>query len=159
MKQDRFLIGILSFIGLLVVSAVVLFFIRRGVPAYAPEDTPQGVLHNYANALLTEDYARAYGYLAEADNKPTLDAFRQAFLSQQLDVSTSAIQVDRIEITQGDHARIDVTVIYYEKDGLLARGWNSNQTASLIKQNGAWRIISMPYPFWSWNWYQPTPVK
>ena len=26
-------------------------------------------------------------------------------------------------------------------------------------QNGAWRISNMPYPYWGWDWYQPTPVK
>ncbi|NCP16647.1 hypothetical protein GW866_06350 [bacterium] len=29
------------------------------------------------------------------------------------------------------------------------------------RQNGAWRISYMPYPYWGWDWYQPTavPVK
>src|SRR5512147_1868933 len=38
MKQDRFLTGILIFIGILVLAAVGLFFLRNKAPAYGPED-------------------------------------------------------------------------------------------------------------------------
>ena len=158
-KQDRFLIGILAFIALLVIVSVALFLVRRGAPAYVPEDTPQGVLHNYASALLFEDYERAYGYLAEADNKPTLEVFRQAFLSRQLDVSGSGIQIDKVENVTTEQARIELTVVYYDSGEVPTRISDSNQTAILVRQNGTWRISSMPYPYWSWNWYQPEPVR
>jgi hypothetical protein len=157
MKQDRFLIGILIFIGLLVVAALVLFFVRNETPAYGPEDTPEGVLYNYAVALQLRDYARAYGYLAEKDNKPTYDYFRQAFLTRQLDTSTSALQIGEVQTLEGGEAWVSVTV-QYSGSGLFNDGWSSTDRGSLVKQNEVWKISYLPNPYWGWDWYQPTPV-
>ena len=160
MKHDRFLLGILVFIALLVAAALTLFFTRNESQTYGAEDTPEGVVRNYALALQNRDFARAYGYLADKDNKPTLDAFRQAFLNRQLDISGTAIQIGSVEMIGSDQAMVEVTIVYAAIDP-FSTGWSSNETALLIEQNGAWRISSMPYPYWGWDWYQPTaaPVK
>ena len=26
-------------------------------------------------------------------------------------------------------------------------------SGQLKKENGEWKIVSLPYPLWSWNWY------
>ena len=156
MKHDRFLFGILVFIALLVIAALALFFTRHEDQTYGAEDTPEGVLRNYALALQNNDFPRAYGYLADKDNKPTLDSFRQAFLSRQLDISNTAIQIGKVEMVASDQALVDVTVVYAASDP-FSTGWSSNETALLVKQNGAWRISYMPSPYWGWDWYQPTP--
>jgi hypothetical protein len=158
MKQDRFLIGILIFIGLLVVAAVALFFVRNQAPAYGPEDTPQGVLYNYAVALQLRDYTRAYGYLADKPNKPTLDAFRQAFLTHMLDTSTTALQVGDTQSVETDEVWINVSV-EYAGNGVLDSRYSNTDRATLVKQNGAWKITYLPNPYWWYDWYQPTPVK
>ena len=157
MKQDRFLLGILIFIGVLVVAALVLFFVRNEKPAYGPEDTPEGVLYNYAMALQLHDYERAYGYLAEQNNKPIYDTFRLAFLTRQLDTSNSALQIGNAQMLPGGEAWVDIT-IENAGNGLLSSGWSSTDKARLIKQNGAWKITYLPNPFWGWDWYQVTPV-
>ncbi|HTX92861.1 MAG TPA: hypothetical protein VMC09_16745 [Anaerolineales bacterium] len=159
MKQDRFLIGILIFIGLLVAAAVTLFFIRNQTPAYGPEDSPQGVLYNYAVALQLHDYERAYGYLADQANKPTLDRFQQAFMTRQLDTSTAALQVGDVQTIDNDQAWVNVT-IQYAGNGVFNNGYSNTDRATLVKQNGAWKITYLPYPYWSGgDWYQPTPGK
>lgn len=160
MKQDRFLLGILIFIGLLVVAAVVLFFVRNETPAYGPEDTPQGVLYNYAVALQLNNYERAYSYLVEKDNKPTYDNFRQAFMTRQLDPGTSALQIGDAQTLENGEAWVNVTV-QYAGNGVFNGGWSSSDRATLVKQNGDWKITYLPNPYWGWDWYQPTtePVK
>ncbi|MDI6768095.1 MAG: hypothetical protein QMD04_00295 [Anaerolineales bacterium] len=160
MKQDRFLLGILIFIGLLIVAALTLFFVRQDAQTYGAEDTPEGVIRNYALALQNRDFERAYGYLAEKDNRPSLDTFRQAFLSRQLDISNAAIQIGSVELTGSDQAMVDLTVVYASSDP-FSTGWSSNETATLVRQEGGWRISYMPYPYWGWDWFQPTavPVK
>jgi len=158
MKHDRFLLGILVFIGLLVAAALALFFTRRESQTYGAEDTPEGVMRNYVLALQNHDFERAYGYLADKYNKPTLDNFQQAFLNRQLDISGAAIQVGKVEMVASEQALVDVTIVYAAADA-FSPGSSSNMTASLVKQNGAWRISNMPYPYWGWDWYQPTPVK
>ena len=71
MRQDRFLTGILIGIAVLVVIALAVFFLRQGSQSYISEDAPEGVVHNYVLAVLNDDYEKAYGYLANLDNKPT----------------------------------------------------------------------------------------
>ena len=65
MKQDRFLIAILAGIGLLVVAAFVLFFVRQSNLNYVSDDTPEGVVQNFVLALHKGDYEKAYAYLAK----------------------------------------------------------------------------------------------
>jgi hypothetical protein len=157
MKQDRFLMGILIFIGLLVVVALVLFFVRNEKPAYGPEDTPQGVLYNYAVALQLHDYKRAFGYLAVKDNQPTYDTFHQAFLTRQLDTSTTALQIGDVQMLEDGEAWVNVTIQYAGND-LFNNGWSSTDKGTLVKQDGAWKITYLANPYWGWDWYQPTPV-
>jgi len=157
MKQDRFLMGILIFIGLLVLAALVLFFFRNGKPAYGAEDTPEGLLTNYAVALQLHDYQRAYGYLAGKDNQPTYKSFYQAFLTGQLDTSTSALQIGNVQLLPNNEAWVNVTV-QNAGSGLLNSGSSDTAKATFEKQNGVWKITYLPNPFWSYDWYQPTPV-
>ena len=157
MKQDRFLMGILIFIGLLVVTALVLFLVHNQPPAYGPEDTPKGVLYNYAVALQLHDYQRAFSYLAEKDNKPTYDTFHQAFMSKQLDTSNTALQIGDVQTLQNGEAWVNVSV-EYAGSGVFNNSWASAGQAVLEPQNGTWKITALPNPYWGWDWYQPTPV-
>ena len=55
MKQDRFLIGILIGIVILVVAALTVFFTRKDNLIYVTEETPEGVVQNYVVALHKRD--------------------------------------------------------------------------------------------------------
>ncbi len=68
-STDKFLIGIVAGIVLLIVVALVVT-LTRPEPRYQVEDTPEGVAHNYLLALQKEEYERAYGYLS-----PTLKGY------------------------------------------------------------------------------------
>jgi hypothetical protein len=157
MKQDRFLLGILIFIGVLVIAAVGLFLVRNHAPAYGPEDTPQGVVYNYVIALRLKDYGRAYGYIAKKDNQPTFDQFQRAFLLPQLDPGTSSLQVGDVQILADGEAWVNLT-IQYSGSGLFNNGYSNTDKAILVKQNGSWKITYLPYPYWDGAWDQPTPA-
>lgn len=159
MKQDRFLIGILAAIGILVVISLVLFFVRKDEQAYLPGDSPEAVVHNYALAVHQKDYQRAYSYLADLENKPAYEQFRQDFLTNQVDVSQSSLRVGVVDIN-GDEAIVLVTVTHSSSDP-FSRGWHTNETALLKKQADGWKIVDMPDSYWGWNWYQltPEPIK
>jgi hypothetical protein len=163
MKQDRFLMGILIFIGALVIAALALFFIRKDAQVYVTDDTPEGIIHNYALALQKQDFQLAYNYLADKQNKPAYETFRRAFLTNQLDVSSNAIQVGGIQYIGSGEATVSVSVLY-PGSGPFAQGWNSTDTAALIQQGGTWKLTYMPFPYWAYDWYQPNqltpqPVK
>src|ERR1700690_3007338 len=93
MKQDRFLIGILIGIGVLIVVALAIFFTRQNKQTYVSDSAPEGVVHNYVLALLNKDYGKAYGYLADLDNKPTFDQFHHAFATGQLNPSDAGVEI------------------------------------------------------------------
>ena len=152
MKQDKFLTGILAGIGVLTLLALVLFFTRQDRRAYLPEDTPEGVAHNYVLAVLNKDYEKAYGYLADLKYKPTYDEFRQSFLNGMVTPDNTGVDVGKAEI-MGDEAVVDITIYYGYSDPFSSRVGSPDRSL-LVEQNGEWKISSMPYNFWDWNWYQ-----
>ncbi len=153
MKQDRFLTGILIGIAALVVVALVVFFLRKDSQSYIAEDTPEGVVHNYVLAVLNGDYKKAYGYLADLENKPTYEQFRDAFIKGMVNPNNSAVDVGKSEINN-DTASVEIAMIYNPGDP-FSTGYRDVQRALLVKQNGAWKLSSMPgYYFWDYSWYQ-----
>lgn len=156
MKQDRFLIGILIGIGLLVVVALAVFFTRQDTQTYVSDDTPEGVVHNYVVAVLNKDYEKAYGYLADLENKPTYEQFRDAFVTGVVNPNNSAVDIGGSEVT-GDNASVEVALIYNPSDP-FSTGYRDVQRALLVNQGGAWKISSMPsYYFWEYSWYTEQP--
>ena len=63
MKQDRFLIALLAAVGILMITAVGLFFVRQDTRDYGTEDTPEGVVRNFVLAIHNEDFEKAVFYL------------------------------------------------------------------------------------------------
>jgi hypothetical protein len=158
MKQDRFLLGILIGIGLLVALALGLYFTRQdSALAYGPEGTPEGVTRNYVVAVFKRDYEKAYSYLAEKKDKPTFDQFKQAFLQNFVNPDNTGVDVGTAEIS-GDQAYVTVYVQYGSGDP-FSSGSRSEERATLVLQDGVWKLELMPYNFWSYDWYQPTPIK
>ncbi|MEI7848150.1 MAG: hypothetical protein WCK35_20295 [Chloroflexota bacterium] len=157
MKQDRFLTGILIGIAVLVVVALAIFFTRKDNLNYVSEDTPDGVVQNYVVALHKRDFDKAYGYLADLPSKPTADFFRQSFLNHNVDPTNSGLEIGKSEIS-GNTASVTLGVIYSPNDPFTS-GYRNAEYAQLVKQNDAWKIKQLPYNFWSYDWYQPTPVK
>lgn len=156
MRQDRFLTGILVGIAILVVVALAVFFIRKDTQSYISEDVPEGVVHNYVLAVLNGDYQRAYGYLADLENKPTYEQFRDAFIKGMVNPNNSAVDVGQSEVNN-DTASVEVSMIYNPSDP-FSTGYRDVQRAILVKQGGAWKLSSMPsYYYWDYSWYQELP--
>lgn len=156
MKQDRFLLGILIGIGALVVLALALFFTRKDdTLTYAPEDTPEGVVHNYLVAVFQRDYEKAYGYLAEKKDKPTLEQFRESFLQNYVNPDNAGVDIGATQLS-GDQAFVTLYVQYGSSDP-FSSGNRNEERALLLKQDGDWKLTQMPGNFWGWDWYQPAP--
>lgn len=158
MRQDRFLLGILIGIGVLVILAIVLFVWRRETGlSYGPDDTPEGVVRNYLVAIWRGDYEKAYGYLALGADKPTLTDFRRAFLQGTLNPRSVAVEIGKSEFV-GEQAYITLYFSYGLNDPFGA-GYRNEERVVLVRQEGRWRIEQMPPgTFWDWNWYRPTPI-
>jgi len=153
MKQDKFLTGILIGIGALILLALVLFFLRRdGRTDYVADDNPEGVVNNYVLAVLNKDYQKAYGYLADLKEKPTYEQFRQSFFNGMVNPTDAGVEIGAAEIN-GSEAVVTLSVYYSVNDPFSSR-YASEDRALLVKQNAAWKLNTMPYNFWSYDWYQ-----
>ena len=154
MKKDRFLIGILAGIGVLITAALVVFFIRQGDgQTYTQEDTPDGVVHNYVLALQQGDYQKAYGYLADEEGKPVFGDFRSFFSTDYNGPENSGIQITGWDEDLDNTAWVDVTTVHISPGPFSGVG-RYNSVATLVKnEKGNWKIKSMPYEFWGWDWY------
>jgi len=158
MKTDRFLLVILGAIGLLVIAALLLFFIRQRGQEYGPQDTPQGVVRNYVLALDARDYERAYSLLSEAEGKPDFDRFRQDFLARRVDPSNAAILIQK-DWQSGEDTLVDLVVVH-AASGPFADSYRQPEQALLVRDAaGEWKLARMPYPYWGYDWYQAEPQK
>lgn len=156
MKQDRFLLGILIGIALLVVAALVVFFTRSQPVSYRSGQAPEDVVHNYVLAVMNKDFEKAYDYLAELKYKPSFEDFRQAFAVGRLTPGQAGIRIGDSRIT-GDSASVDVIMVYAQGDP-FSPGYENSGAAQLLVQDGAWKISSMPvYNIWDFGWYQEQP--
>jgi len=152
MKQDRFLLGILAGIAVLVLVALVVFFARPDNLEYGEETNPEGIARNYIVALHLRDYEKAYTYLAEGENKPTLEEFTQPFLLNHVSPGNAGVEVLESQIS-GDGASVQLSVLYNPGDP-FSGSYRNNEYASLVRQDGQWKIKEMPYTFWYYDWYQ-----
>ena len=150
MKQDRFLTGILIGIGVLILLALGLFFTRQEKRDYLAETTPEGVTHNYVLAVINRDYEKAYGYLADLEHKPTYEDFRQSFLNGMVNPDNVGLDIGEAEI-HGDEAVVNLTIYYSYNDPFSSRSGSADR-ALLVEQGGEWKVSSMPYNFWDYNW-------
>ena len=163
MKQDRFLIGILIGIAVLIIAALVVFFIRKDNLNYSDAVSPEAVVQNYVVALHKREFDKAYGYLADLPGKPSADDFRQAILNHEIDPTSVGLEIGKTEIS-ADSATVSLGIIYSPNDPFSSGNRNSD-FAQLIQQQGIWKLKQLPANnFWSYNWYQPLnptaiPVK
>lgn len=162
MKQDRFLLGILIGIGVLVALALALFFTRKdNTLTYGPEDAPEGVVHNYIVAVFQKDYEKAFSYLADKEGKPTFEQFKQSFLKYEVNPNNVGVEIGNVEIS-GEAAYVTIYLQQGSSDP-FSSGYRNEDRAILVRQGGQWKIEQMPYyNFWGYEWYPqytPVPVK
>jgi hypothetical protein len=150
MKTDKFLIGIVVGIVLLVIVAIVLVLARGQNEEYIADDTPSGVVHNYFLAVQRKEFERAHNYLSdEIENKPELDEFITMVDNQ----NESALKFGAVTV-DNNRARVDVAITNYYGGGPFDSGRYTNQETAYLRQdaNGDWKIFEFPYPYWGyWN--------
>ena len=156
MKNDRFLIGILAGIGVIILLAVGLFFTRRTPQTYDTSGEPASVVRNYVMALHNKDIAKAYSYLAEHKARPNEAAFREFVLSNEYSRNDTSLRVGETR-SDGDTAIVDVTILR-SGGGPFADVSREVNYGRLVLQQGAWKLEMLPYPYMNWDWFQPTTI-
>jgi hypothetical protein len=157
MKKDRFLFGIILAISLLVIVTLAIFIQRTRREVYLGDDHPENVIHNYVLALNLRDYQKAYSYLADGEAKPSFEHFAAPFQNGSLDVFHESIEIGRANQTPDQEI---VAVSLAGMSGGLFMGFDRlSDQVELIRQNEAWKINRMPYPFFEFEWlFTTAPV-
>jgi hypothetical protein len=150
MKPDRPLALLLTFITIVAILALLFYLLNTQKPGFVTELQPSDVLHNYLLAIQNQSYELAYSYLAEDEAKPDLSFFRQSFTNNLNALTETGIEIGETTIN-AEGAQVNVTLIYLRGSfaGELRR---EQQSALLVLQEGHWKILNSPYPFWSWDW-------
>ena len=151
LRDDRFLVGILAGIGLLLVLALAAIVFLRGSAQELPGTTPGGTVQRFLQALEGQEYDRAYAYLGETmSDKPSRDEFaRYNANSMATEPIGTRLRIERESIS-GDTAIVVVEATHYSTGSPLFGGgeWTSSETFTLRREGGMWLIASLPYRYW-----------
>lgn len=154
MRQNRFVIGILIVFDVLIILAFALFCAWQR-PDSVVDVEVASVVDNYVEAMVYEDYQTAYSYLANLENKPTYEQFRQAFVNRYIlpsDDSVSA-KVRTIDIN-GDEASVELIMTDWPA-APFSNPLSTEDRASLVMQDGEWKLFGMLTDYyWDEDWYQ-----
>jgi len=154
---DKFLIGIVAGIILLVV-VVFLVVLLRPDPEYLDEDTPEGVVHNYLLALHKGEYEHAFIYLATniKHSPKDLDEFVDdidgncSWRFRDLDRETS-LKVVSADI-RGERAEVHIKQTVFYGGGVFDSDlYESEFEMTLKQQNEAWKLINGDR-YWCYCW-------
>lgn len=160
MKTDRFLLTIVAGIALLVVVAFVLA-LTKPAPTYLPDDTPEGVTHNYLFALQNDNYERAYAYLSPSlpHYPASLEEFTDEFERHtNYNLDNSTFRVNDADL-RGNRAEVPVSQTTFSNDGLFDSGeYTSSAEVELKREAGEWRIVHSTV-LWVWCWSDSSAVR
>jgi hypothetical protein len=144
-NTDKFLIGIVVAVLLLVVAALAVTRLRPEV-TYQADDGPEGVAHNYLLALQRGEYERAYGYLS-----PTLEGYpasEGAFAASVLQArwafrrDEDVTLVVESHVVAGDRAAVQVRESRFRSGGLFGTSsYTTRFEMSLQREDTGWKVI------------------
>jgi hypothetical protein len=153
---DRFLVGIVAGVVLLVGVAFAVAFLRPE-PEYRPDDTPEGVTHNYLLALRQYDYARAHGYLSPrlpgypANSEEFAQDVRDNSYNFDLDDRSVTLEVESARLT-GNTATVTVRRTVFYGGGLFdSSEYSGSFDVRLRREGGGWKIVEAGQ-YWAYCW-------
>ncbi len=156
--NDRFLIGIVIGLVLLVVAALVVARMRPE-PTFQAETSPEGVAMNYLLALQQRDLSRAYGYLAtDLSGYPTTLEKFAADLNRYgggLDERENAVGHEVVETSViGNQATITMGKSVFTEGGLFDEGQYRYTFLMHLRRDGPetpWKLTGSDSN-WAWCW-------
>lgn len=156
MKNDKFLIGIVIGIVILVVVAIGVVLTRSQAEAYVADDTPAGVVQNYFLAVQRQDHDKAYSYLSdEIKAKPDLNDFILT-VENYGNQPEASLKIDDTTV-EDNRAQVRVAITTYSGGDLFDQGSYTMQDTVHLRAapTGEWKILQFPYPYWGYDWNNP----
>lgn len=149
--MNRTLLAIVIGVVLLLIGTFA-FLLLGETPEYLPDDSPDGVAHNYLLALHNEDHEKAYGYLSTdlVSFPESAFEFERNIENQswrfRIDRSTT-LSVESVDI-RGNTAYVDVLETRFNQNGLFESSQYSNTFELILTlESGEWKISEGDYYF------------
>ncbi len=147
MKIDRFTLGIIIGVLLLVIGAVITVTVTGGrgwqSAEYLNEDTPEAVVHDAFLATVRNEPDVAMSHysrdvLEDDDNLH----FRERFNYYDSGRSARRLRILDVDISEeGDKAYVTVAIDNFHQGGLFDSGTSTyRRTIPLVREDGAWKI-------------------
>lgn len=153
--SSRMLIGFGSAIAILIIAAIVLVLtLGRGGSISVPENSPQGTVQRYLQAILDKDYAKAYSYLAlppsTPDNNKQPPQTFEYFVSSAQNAANITWKADLGKVTEtGAIANVEVTIEVFRPGGPFGNPVDThNVTFFLGKTENNWLITAPLDLYW-----------
>ncbi len=138
-RPDRTLLIVVAIVVALVVIALVVVF-TRGSDEQLDPATPQGVVQQYAQALMAGDETEARTFLTSAVQDDCERAETNSMDGVRL-VLESTTERD-------DTARVDVSVVYSSNGGIFGPSeYRSEEQFRLVREGARWAIEATPWQF------------
>lgn len=155
--SNRWLIVIGSIVAILIiVSIVVSIYTQNRLPLLG-EDTPEGTVQRYLQALERDDLTLAYSYLsASAKERKPFQEFSRELSFRSKEVQQRQITLEKSRVFDNT-AEVQVTISEFRPSGPLTFQPSENSftsSFSLQKQDGKWFISDA-----SWPVFFPIPIK
>lgn len=157
-STDKFLIGIVAGVLVLVGVAFAVAFLRPE-PTFRPDDSAEGVAHNYLLALQQADYERAYGYLSPSlkGYPDSAEAFARDARNYQWNFGAGSESIT-LEVKSarviGEQTVVEVQETRFYEGGLFDSSQYTNtfdMTLRLDGESGAWKITASG-SYWAECW-------
>ena len=158
-RADNFLIAIVVGVVLLAGAAFAVAILQPA-PEYRPDDSPEGVAHNYLLALQQDNYERGYGYL-----DPSISGYPETLEQYEQDVreygsnfranDSVSLEVLRAEV-RATGATVEVGETVFYSSGPFDSGEFTNTFEMELARGGAggsWKIRESQQ-YWAWCWNQ-----
>ena len=150
--SSKWLIGMGGALAALAVIAVVAaVLVGGGQPTSYPEDTPEGVIQRYIQAILDEDPTRAYDYLStELQEKCSLANWQEQTRYSYYRYDEFQILLKEVRRPSDMEAEVIVSVSRFQEPGsfdFTPSDYSYDQRYYLRQQDdGTWRIYVLPSP-------------
>lgn len=155
--SNRWLIVIGGIVAVLIIAGVVVALSRSGKTTFFPEDTPEGVVQRYLQALEKEDHSLAYSYLsADAKERKPFQEFRRELSFRSEKMEQRQVVLEKSGVFDST-AEVFVSITEFRPSGPLtfqASEYSFSASFFLQKENGKWLITDSTWPV-----FFPRPIK
>jgi len=135
---------------LVIITVSLVFTVGRQTPAVLPENTPDGTVQRYLQALQDKDYLTAWNYLSPSPDDKTLtySNWVTSLPTYYGPESSWKASLDKVS-DDGTKATVEVTIETFRAGSPLGSSVRtSNVLFTLSKASGRWLITAPTYIYW-----------